>query len=59
MTVTEIKRTLLEAHDSYGFFPPEVVKSIIKDERRYSTPVTEIICCMLELVYMSNKSKEK
>lgn len=59
MTVTEIKRTLLEAHDRHGFFPAEVVKSIIKDERRYSTPVIEIICCMLELVYVNNKNEEK
>ena len=58
MTVPEIKRTLLEAHDHHGFFPAEVVKSILKDERQHMTPVLEIVCCMLELVYMSNNNKE-
>lgn len=59
MTTTEIKRTLLAAHDRYGFFPAEVVESIIKEEQRWDVRGLDVICCMLELVYMSKKDKEK
>lgn len=58
MTVTEIKRTLLAEHDRHGFFPSEVVKQIIKEEQKPDVRTLDVICCMLELVYMS-KNKEK
>lgn len=58
MTVTEIKRTLLAEHDKHGFFPVEVVRSIIKEEHRNDVRTSDVVCCMLELVYM-NKNKEK
>lgn len=57
MTTTEIKRTLLAAREQYGFFPREVVKSIIEGERNHSVWTLDVICCMLELVY-TGKNKE-
>ena len=57
MTATEIKRTLLTAHEQYGFFPREVVKSILKEEQRPDVRSIDVICCMLELVY-TGKNKE-
>ena len=57
MTATEIKRTLLAAHDQYGFFPREVVESILKEEQRPDVRSLDVICCMLELVY-TGKNKE-
>lgn len=57
MTVTEIKRTLLDAHDRYGFFPREVVESILKEKRPSDGLVIDVICCMLELVYEGKKKE--
>ena len=59
MTVTEIKRTLLAEHDRNGFFPAAVVESIIKEEQSWDVRGLDVICCMLELVYMGKKNKEK
>lgn len=58
MTVAEIKRTLLTEHDRNGFFPEDVVKGIVKAERRYNVSELDVVCCMLELVYMG-KNKER
>lgn len=58
MTATEIKRTLLAEHDRHGFFPAEVVKSIIKEAQQPDVRALDVICCMLEVVYMS-KNKER
>lgn len=57
MTVTEMKRALLAEHARHGFFPPEVVKSIIKEGLQLDARSIDVICCMLELVY-SDKDKE-
>lgn len=58
MTTTEIKRTLLAEHDLHGVFPAEVVKSIIKEEQQPGVRALDVICCMLELVYV-DKNKER
>lgn len=57
MTVTEIKRTLLDAHDRHGFFPREVVESILKEKRPLDVRVSDVVCCMLELVYEERKKE--
>ena len=57
MTTTEIKRTLLAEHDRQGFFPAEVVQSIMKEARQPGVSMIEVICCMLELVY-TDKNRE-
>lgn len=58
MTVTEIKQTLLDAHDKYGFFPQEVVKSIMRGETNGAIRGVDVVCCMLELVYTNKNERE-
>ena len=58
MTATEIKRTLLAEHNRCGFFPAEVVKSIIKEAQQPDVRALDVICCMLEVVYIG-KNKER
>ena len=58
MTVTEIKRRLLADHAQYGFFRKATVSSIIRSAQRQGDDASDVVCCMLELVYTS-KNKER